>query len=88
MKTHLTVDQAGRIVLPKAVRRRFHLEQGSLLRLVVESDGIVLKAQDLSAPLVQRGSLLVHQGSAKGDLLTTLDDSRSDRDRQIHGMNE
>ena len=45
MKTELSIDKAGRVVLPQAVRRQFHLVAGDHLDLQIFPDGIFLHAQ-------------------------------------------
>ncbi len=86
MKAQLTVDAAGRLVLPKSVRQQFHLTPGSSLELNVQPDAIVLKPEGIKAPLVQEGSLLVHRGTATLDLLQAVAADRAHRDRQVAGM--
>lgn len=39
-----TVSSKGQVVLPAAIRRRLGLAQGSVLRFVVEDDGVRLEA--------------------------------------------
>jgi len=41
--TTVKIDKAGRIVLPKPVRERFHLREGSELELEERSDGLTLR---------------------------------------------
>jgi AbrB family looped-hinge helix DNA binding protein len=85
MKDVLTIDAAGRIVLPKPVRRHFRLGRGSKLRLRIGSDGILLVPQQYPPPLTQEGGLLVHEGEPMGDLVLAVEAVRDQRNRQVSG---
>jgi AbrB family looped-hinge helix DNA binding protein len=85
MKKKLKIDAAGRIVLPRPVRRHFHLESGSILDLAVEGDAIVLRPQTYEATLVEENGLLVHEGETSGDLVDSLETARRQRDREVSG---
>lgn len=37
------IDDLGRIVIPKEIRKNLHIEEGDPLELFVDSDGLVLK---------------------------------------------
>lgn len=55
MKQAITIDRAGRIVLPSAVRRQLNLEPGSRLTLDVVAQRIELTPQaDDDAHLLRR----------------------------------
>lgn len=41
-QTSATVSSKGQIVIPSAIRRRLNLVQGSVVRFVVEGDGVRL----------------------------------------------
>lgn len=57
----VTIDQAGRIVIPKAVRDHFGLRKDSTLELEERADGFVLKPVGQEATLVRRrnGRLMI-----------------------------
>ena len=86
MKTVLTIDKAGRVVLPQAVRRQFHLVAGNRLDLQILPDGIFLHAQNQKTYLIEEGGLLVHEGEPTGDLTKTVSQSRSGRDAEVLGL--
>lgn len=88
MKNRLTLDGAGRIVLPQPVRRQFHLARGATLDLEVGPDVIVLRPPARQAAITDEGGLLVHEGTPTGDLLNAVEDSRERRNRQITGQLE
>jgi AbrB family looped-hinge helix DNA binding protein len=58
----VTIDQAGRIVIPKAVRDHFGLRKDSTLELEERADGIVLTPVGSSAVLMrdEQGWLTAH----------------------------
>jgi AbrB family looped-hinge helix DNA binding protein len=57
-----TIDSAGRIVIPKAIRERAGLYAGARVEVSVDDEGIRIAAQ-VSPPLLERrGRLLVVVG--------------------------
>ena len=59
----ITIDQAGRVVIPKQVRDRYHIQPGTELEIENEADGIFLKVQDTKPSLIRKRGILVHHGS-------------------------
>ena len=86
MKTELTLDAAGRIVLPQPVRRQFHLTRGSVMELEVGTEAILLRPHARQPTLVEENGLLVHEGKVEGDLSNAVDESRRRRDRELAGV--
>jgi AbrB family looped-hinge helix DNA binding protein len=66
MKT--TIDAAGRIVVPKALREQFHLGPGSELEIEATGDGVIIRAADRGLSLVDSAGVLVHHGPQPADL--------------------
>ena len=64
----LTIDQAGRVVLPKRVRDEFHLRGGDHLEL--ESDGgqITLRPAPSSSALCREWGVWVYRSGRKTDV--------------------
>jgi AbrB family looped-hinge helix DNA binding protein len=60
MKT--TIDAAGRIVVPKALRDQFHLTPGSEIDIESMADGVIIRPADRDASLIDRAGVLVHHG--------------------------
>jgi AbrB family looped-hinge helix DNA binding protein len=52
MATHLTIDKAGRVVIPKAVREELHLESGDSLEMESAGESITLRPVRGTGPLV------------------------------------
>ena len=83
MKSLLKLDAAGRVVLPQPIRKRFHLQPGSQVEIVVEPDGIRLRPKTPTPSLTDEDGLLVHEGEPVGDLLHAVEAARSLRDEQV-----
>lgn len=85
MRRVLSIDAAGRIVLPQPVRKHFHLRRGSKLEMQVGPDGILLRPQQDPTSLAEEHGLLVHEGEPTGDLLLAVEAVRERRNRQVSG---
>lgn len=55
----VTIDRAGRIVVPKALRDRLHLEPGQSLRANVRDGRLELEPEPVDARLVEVDGVLV-----------------------------
>jgi len=83
----VTIDSAGRIVVPKPVRERLGLRKDSKLELEETADGIVLKPVE-NEPLWRReNGRLVFMGCPveKVDWDRIVDEDREARMRKIGG---
>jgi len=80
----LKVDKAGRIILPKPLRDRFQLREGSELSLEEHAEGLTLRPVEQKSSMVQQHGIWVHQGQAPTgfDWDTIVD---TIRDQQIKG---
>jgi len=85
MKSTLTIDKAGRMVLPQKVRKQFGLHVGSTLELKVGADAITLYPSETQVSLTKEGGLYVHEGQPNGTLLDAVERARGDRDRAVWG---
>ena len=72
MKTQSHIDSAGRIVIPKALRRRYGLESGQRIRFIPGAEGIIIAPEDYpQRRFIQRGPLLtLDTGSGPAPLET------------------
>lgn len=59
MKTEVTLDKAGRVVLPKALRDELHLAPGDTLDLSVEGEQVTLRPRRISSPLRKKQGVWV-----------------------------
>lgn len=86
MKPALTLDSAGRIVLPSAVRRQFNLTPGSRLTLAVVAQRIELTpapdAGDAGLQVVAGKRTLLRPRGQAADAAAAV---RAERDAQARG---
>jgi AbrB family looped-hinge helix DNA binding protein len=81
MKT--TIDAAGRIVVPKALRDRLALAPGSEIELEAVADGVFLRPAATVPALALEDGVLIHRGSggAAIDVVEFLRQQRAARDQ-------
>ncbi len=84
----LTIDKAGRLVLPKPVRDRLGLREGSQLELSETPEGLVLKQAEEQPSMVKIDGHWVFRGElpAGYDILNAVRDMYDERDRKIGGL--
>lgn len=75
------IDRAGRLVIPKALRDRYGLDEGAEVEVVAVPDGITLIPTRTQRTIVRRGRIVAIQTS--GDTAPpeafSADASRDDR---------
>jgi AbrB family looped-hinge helix DNA binding protein len=84
----VSIDQAGRIVVPKSVRERFGLRKDSKLKLEETAEGIVLRPVRRESGLMKdEHGWLVFSGHPEAGINwdTVVDDMREERIREIGG---
>ena len=86
MKMSISIDKAGRIVLPQHVRRQFHLLAGDRLSLEIRPDGVFLRSPAKRVDLVEEHGLLVHGGEPTEDLARAVELARAERDAAVLGL--
>ena len=88
MRSHVTLDRAGRIVLPKTLRDDLHLSPGDTLDLTVKGDEVTLRPRRGVTPLQKERGVWVFR---TGEPLTadeteeTLRSVRAQRHRRNAG---
>mgnify|MGYP005865127925 FL=1 len=55
----ITIDKAGRVVIPKAFRSRFHFDPGTRIELIAESDSLKLRLPEAEATFRDKDGVLV-----------------------------
>lgn len=86
MTTKLTLDKAGRVVLPKPLRDQMRLEPGDTLHLECEGERITLRPFRPNAMLKKECGVWVYQGeSADLSIPDLLDRERDNRLRALRG---
>jgi AbrB family looped-hinge helix DNA binding protein len=84
MTAKLTLDKAGRVVLPKPLRDRLQLAPGDTLHLETEGECITLRPVRQNVVLKKELGVWVYQGEATDTSLPDLlDRERQDRLRQV-----
>ena len=81
MKTKVTMDRAGRLVLPRSIRQSLNTPPTAVFEAEVFGNRIELTlSEDQTAKPVQRGKLLVIPKQGKTvDVLKAIDETRKDR---------
>ena len=64
----ITIDRAGRVVVPKTLRDRFNLTAGTELEIKAVGDGLTLRRMGAETSLVRKHGILVHHGGARAAL--------------------
>lgn len=75
-----TIDSAGRLVIPRAIRRDAALEPGTPLEIRWRDGVIEIEPQPLPVTLETRGRLLVAKPKVKVRALSAADVERTRRD--------
>jgi AbrB family looped-hinge helix DNA binding protein len=91
MSTRLTIDKAGRIVIPKPLRETLHLEPGDSLEMESVGEQITLRPVRGTGPLTKEHGVWVFHSdeplpaSVTGDILQQI---REERDLANLGKGE
>jgi len=82
----LSIDKFGRVVLPKAIRNELGLGPGAVLEVRRTAQGIALEPVREKPVLVTKEGVLVHTGTACGDLEAAVQSGREARIARVMGM--
>ena len=88
MNTTLTIDKAGRVVIPKTLRDELRLQPGDSLTLESDGDLLMLRPVRSSSPLRKKRGIWVFHGDRKISAAETdqaLETVRQERDRELRG---
>ena len=91
MSGKVTLDRAGRVVLPKTLRDELHLSPGDTLDLTVKGDEVTLRPRRGATPLQkERGVWVFRTGEplAAGETEETLRNIRAERQRRNAGESQ
>ena len=80
-----TIDSAGRLVLPKAIRDEAGIQPGMTLRISVQEGRIEIEPAPREVRLVQKGPLRVAVPAEEGPLLEEADTDAVLREIREHG---
>jgi AbrB family looped-hinge helix DNA binding protein len=88
MTTTVTLDKAGRVVIPKTLRDELRLAPGDSLTLQSDGDLLLLRPVRSSSPLRKKRGIWVFHGDRKISAAETdraLESVRQERDRELRG---
>jgi AbrB family transcriptional regulator (stage V sporulation protein T) len=88
MSSEITLDRAGRVVLPKAIRDELRLSPGDVLEVTVRGDEVTLRPRRGATPLQkERGVWVFRSGEplAADETEETLRTIRAQRHRRNVG---
>ena len=86
MTTKLTLDRAGRVLIPKTLRKELHLGPGDSLQLNSEGEEITLRPVRPKALLKKEQGVWVYQGEAThASIPDLIDREREKRSRELMG---
>ena len=86
MTTTLTLDRAGRVLIPKTLRQEWKLGPGDTLQLDSEGEQITLRPMRPKALLKKEHGVWVYQGELTGASIPGLiDREREKRLRELLG---
>lgn len=85
MTAMLTVDRAGRVVIPKTIREKMHLRQGSRLRAELVGDRVEIRAEPAEVQIERRGKRRVIVGWEGFDAAQAVREAREEHLDQLAG---
>jgi AbrB family looped-hinge helix DNA binding protein len=86
MTTKLTLDRAGRVLIPKTLRKELRLGPGDSLQLDSEGEEITLRPVRPKALLKKERGVWVYQGEAThASIPALIDNQREKRLRELMG---
>lgn len=87
MKTRITVDTGGRVLIPKYLRDRLGLGPGDVLELSEASEEITLKPVRQTMPLEKRHGFWVYTGETRAgaDVESLIAEDRDTRAASLLG---
>jgi AbrB family looped-hinge helix DNA binding protein len=84
MTTKLTLDKAGRVMIPKPLRQELRLGPGDTLQLESEGEQITLRPMRPKALLKKEFGVWVYQGEpTRASVIDVIDRDREKRLREL-----
>jgi AbrB family looped-hinge helix DNA binding protein len=92
MNDTITIDKAGRVVIPKKVRDELNLAAGDSLALEFDGEQVVLKPAQAGAAMRKKRGMWVFSGGGgkltQEDTNRVLEEIRLERERRALGLDE
>jgi len=82
MAERVTIDTAGRLVIPKAIREQYGLHAGRSLEISTDGLRVVLEPVEEKAELTERNGILI----ITSDLRGAVADHRQERDERLQRL--
>lgn len=79
MATKISIDKAGRVVLPKSLREKMRVEAGDDLLVETEGDRITLRPIRQEALLKKELGIWVYQGESSSTSIPELIDAEREK---------
>jgi AbrB family looped-hinge helix DNA binding protein len=79
----LTLDQSGRLLIPKEIREQLGLTNTTQFTLAVQDGKLILEPLPQESKVYQSGTALVVESESIGNLETALEDLREERIREF-----
>jgi AbrB family looped-hinge helix DNA binding protein len=79
----LTLDQFGRLLIPKEIREQLGLTIATQFTLAVQDGKLILEPLPQESKVYQSGTTLVVESEPIGNLETALEDLREERIREF-----
>jgi AbrB family looped-hinge helix DNA binding protein len=86
MTTKITLDRAGRVLIPKALREELQLGSGDALELISEGEEITLRPVRPKALLKKERGVWVYQGEPSRASIPDVIDRQ--REQRLRGLME
>ncbi len=87
MNATLTIDKAGRIVIPKAVRDELNLTAGDTIELESEGECVTLRPSNPASRLIRHRGIWMYRATGKQitveDINRVQSDINEDRSRRL-----
>lgn len=84
MATRISIDKAGRVILPKSLREKVRVEPGDDFLVEVEGDRLTLRPVRQQAPLGKELGIWVYQGEpSDASIPDAIDAEREKRIREF-----
>jgi AbrB family looped-hinge helix DNA binding protein len=82
-KASTSIDDFGRIVIPKSARERYGLTPGTRVDIDQSPDGIVLRPAEARPTVARKNGVLVFTGAAEGNIEDRIAADRAERARRV-----
>ena len=79
------IDEFGRVVIPKSIRRDAGFDAGAEVEIEGTPMGVVLRLRQAESPVRRVGHVLVYGGTATGDLEAAVQRARAARTKAVLG---